>query len=36
MSAFERFLEDNPDMVDKPYGVALAGSLGRAFPCQAQ
>ena len=34
MSAFERFLEDNPDMVDKPYGDAIAASLSRTFPCK--
>ncbi len=36
MSTFEKFLEDNPDMVEKPYGHAMAASLGRAFPCQTQ
>jgi len=36
MSAFEQFLNDNPDMAEKPYGDAMATSLGRAFPCQGQ
>ena len=36
MIAFEKFLEDNPDMAEKPYGDAMAASLSRAFPCQAQ
>src|SRR5271166_2644331 len=31
-----RFLEDNPDMADKPYGAAVAASLSWAFPCQAR
>jgi hypothetical protein len=35
MSAFEQFLEDNPDMAERPYGDAMAASLSRAFPCQA-
>ena len=34
MSAFEKFLEDNPDMVEKPYGDAMAATLAQAFPCQ--
>jgi Rap1a immunity proteins len=36
MSAFERFLEDHPDMTEKPYGDGMAASLSRAFPCQAR
>ena len=36
MPAFERFLQDNPDMAERPYGDAMAASLSRAFPCQAQ
>jgi hypothetical protein len=36
MSAFEQFLKDNPDMADKRYGDAMAATLSRAFPCQAQ
>ncbi len=36
MSAFERFLEDNPNMAEKPYGDAMAASLSREFPCQAR
>jgi hypothetical protein len=33
MSAFEGFLRDNPKMANEPYGVAMAGTLRRAFPC---
>jgi hypothetical protein len=33
MSAFERFMDKNPDLADQPYGVAMAASLSRAFPC---
>jgi hypothetical protein len=33
MSALERFVDDNPDLADKPYGVALAASLRETFPC---
>ena len=33
MSALERFLEDKPDMADKPYGDTMASTLSRAFPC---
>ena len=36
MISFEQFLKDNPDMADKPYGDAMAKTLSRAFPCQAQ
>jgi len=36
MSAFEQLLGDNPDMAERPYGDAMAASLSRAFPCQAQ
>ena len=36
MIGFEKFLQDNPDMAEKPYGDAMAASLSRAFPCQAQ
>ena len=35
MSAFERFLQDNPDMAERPYGDAMAAMLSRAFPYQA-
>ena len=34
MSAFAQFLEENPDMAERPYGDAMAASLSRAFPCQ--
>jgi len=34
MSAFERFIGDNPDVADQPYGGVLAKSLARAFPCK--
>ena len=36
MLSFEQFLNDNPDMADKPYGDAMASTLSRAFPCQAR
>ena len=36
MSAFEQFLKEKPEMAEKPYGAAMAGSLSRAFPCRAQ
>ena len=36
MGALEKFLGDNPDMADRPYGDAMAAALSRAFPCQAQ
>jgi hypothetical protein len=34
MSALERFVDNNPDLTDKPYGFALAASLQDAFPCR--
>ena len=34
MISFEQFLNNNPDMADKPYGDAMASTLSRAFPCQ--
>jgi hypothetical protein len=34
MAAFVQFIADAQDMADKPYGVALAQALSRAFPCQ--
>ena len=34
MSAFEAFLRDNPKMASAPYGAAMAGTLGKAFPCE--
>ena len=36
MSAFERFLADNPETAEKPYGDAMAATLARTFPCHAQ
>ena len=36
MIAFEQFLNDNPDMAEKPYGDAMAASLSRSFPCRAE
>ena len=36
MSAFERFLADHPDMAERPYGDAMAATLSRAFPWQAE
>ena len=35
MGAFERFLGDNPDMAERPYGDAMAATLSRAFPCRS-
>jgi len=34
MIDFEKFLEDNPDLAEKPYGDAMAASLSLAFPCE--
>jgi hypothetical protein len=31
MSAFEVFLRNNPKLADKPYGAAMARTLGNAF-----
>ncbi|HKN28988.1 MAG TPA: hypothetical protein VJY34_14310 [Roseiarcus sp.] len=31
MIAFEKFLGENPDLAEKPYGDAMAASLSRAF-----
>jgi hypothetical protein len=36
MAALDQFLVSNPDMAEKSYGDAMAVSLTRAFPCQAQ
>ena len=36
MTALDQFLASNPDMAEKSYGDAMAASLSRAFPCQAQ
>ncbi len=36
MISFEQFLNDNPDMAERPYGDAMAATLSRTFPCQAQ
>ena len=36
MGAFEKFLGDNPDMAEKQYGDAMAATLSRTFPCQAE
>ena len=33
LSALERFLADDPDMAERPYGEALAASLAQEFPC---
>ena len=33
LSALEQFLKDHPDAAGKPYGDALAASLGLAFRC---
>jgi len=34
MGALERFVDANPDLADKPYGVAMAASLRDTFPCR--
>jgi Ssp1 endopeptidase immunity protein Rap1a len=36
MTTLDQFLVSNPDMAEKTYGDAMAASLSRAFPCQAQ
>ena len=36
MISFEQFLNDSADMANEPYGDAMASTLSRAFPCQAQ
>ncbi len=35
MSALEKYVGDNPDMAERPYGEDMAASLSRAFPCKA-
>ena len=34
MIGFEKFLEDNPDMAEKPYGDAMAALLSCHFPAK--
>ena len=34
MTALRNFLEEHPDMAERPYGDAMAASLSRAYPCQ--
>jgi hypothetical protein len=36
MAALDQFLASNPNFAEKTYGDAMAISLSRAFPCQAQ
>jgi hypothetical protein len=36
MTTRDQFLVSNSDMAEKSYGGAMAASLSRAFPCQAQ
>jgi hypothetical protein len=36
MAALDQFLASNPNFAEKTYGNAMAISLSRAFPCQAQ
>jgi hypothetical protein len=36
MTTLDQFLASNPDLAEKSYGDAMAASLSRAFPCQAQ
>jgi hypothetical protein len=35
MTALERFVHDNLDVADEPYGVAMAASLRNTFPCRS-
>ena len=34
MIAFEKFLEENPDMAEKPYGDAMAAHSVACFPAR--
>jgi hypothetical protein len=36
VTALEQFVVSHPDKAEKTYGEAMAASLSRAFPCQAQ
>ena len=36
MGAFEAFVRDNPALAERPYGEAMARTLQKAFPCNAQ
>jgi Rap1a immunity proteins len=36
MATLDQFLVSNPDLAERSYGDAMAASLSRAFPCQAQ
>jgi hypothetical protein len=36
MTTLDQFLASNPDKAEKSYGDAMAASLSRAFPCEAQ
>jgi hypothetical protein len=36
MAALDQFLASNPNLAEKTYGDAMAISLSRAFPCEAQ
>ena len=36
MTALDQFLASNPNFAEKTYGDAMAVSLSRAFPCQAE
>jgi hypothetical protein len=33
MSPLERFVDNNRDLADQSFGVAMAASLNRAFSC---
>ena len=35
MSAFEQFLQDNPDMAERPYGDAMPATRVGAFACRS-
>src|ERR1700689_536859 len=36
MAALDQFLASNPNFAEKTYGDAMAISLSRAFPCEAE
>jgi hypothetical protein len=36
MTALDQFLASNPNFAEKTYGDAMAISLSRAFPCEAE
>ena len=34
MTALQKFLEEHPDMAERPYDDAMAASLSLAYPCR--